>query len=223
MSGRHSSRPLLAALAGLLLLTLPAGAQAPAEWVDLFNGRNLDGWEVIGDGVWTVMRDGTLLGQRVPAKSQHQSWLYTTREFREFDLRLEYWTRLGGNSGVSIRDTSRARHAVPPNWDRNLTPSHIGYEIQILNGSEDRYPSGSVYLFVAAKAGVHIMNDWNLLEIESRDEIIRVKLNGELVCEHPGDPARSKSGPIGLQLHDPNSVAMFRGIRIRELPPRQGN
>ena len=32
--------------------------------VPLFNGRNLDGWESIGDGQWTVMADGTLLGQR---------------------------------------------------------------------------------------------------------------------------------------------------------------
>ncbi len=32
--------------------------------MDLFNGKNLDGWESIGDGVWTVMRDGTLLGLR---------------------------------------------------------------------------------------------------------------------------------------------------------------
>lgn len=30
----------------------------------LFNGKNLDGWEVLGDGQWTVMADGTLLAQR---------------------------------------------------------------------------------------------------------------------------------------------------------------
>jgi hypothetical protein len=30
-------------------------------------------------------------------------------------------------------------------------------------------------------------------------------------------PDRPKSGPIGLQLHDRFSVAMFRNIRIREI------
>ncbi len=41
----------------LLLLTLAADPP-------LFNGKNLDGWEVIGDSQWTVMADGTLVGQR---------------------------------------------------------------------------------------------------------------------------------------------------------------
>jgi hypothetical protein len=44
-----------------------------------------------------------------------------------------------------------------------------------------------------------------------------VRLNGELVAESPGDPKRSKTGPIGLQLHDENALIMFRNIRIREI------
>jgi hypothetical protein len=54
------------------------------------------------------------------------------------------------------------------------------------------------------------------MEIESRNGLIRVRLNGETVAESAGDAARSKSGPIGLQLHDRFSTAMFRNIRIRE-------
>jgi 3-keto-disaccharide hydrolase len=53
------------------------------------------------------------------------------------------------------------------------------------------------------------------MEIESRDGAIRVRINGVSVAEFPGDPARSKSGPIGLQLHDQFTTAMFRNIRIR--------
>jgi hypothetical protein len=47
--------------------------------------------------------------------------------------------------------------------------------------------------------------------------MIRVRLNGRLVMEHPGDPQRPKTGPIGLQLHDANTVVMFRNLRIREI------
>ena len=54
----------MAAMRALLCFALLAGHAAGADWINLFNGKNLDGWEVIGDGVWTVMRDGTLLGQR---------------------------------------------------------------------------------------------------------------------------------------------------------------
>ena len=53
--------------------------------------------------------------------------------------------------------------------------------------------------------------------IESRDELIRIRLNGQVVAEHPGDPTRPKVGPIGLQLHDQFNSIMFRNIRIREI------
>ncbi len=213
-----------------LLLLLPAAASA--QWTSLLHGRNLDGWESIGDGVWTVMNDGTLVGQRDVIKNKpelcwtkeqygrwmyHQAWLYTKQNFNEFDLHVEYWLRFGGNSGVSIRDSSRARTAVDPEF--HLTPARVGYEIQISNHYPDKYPTGSVYLFATAKTGAQVDDDWNSLDIEVRTEMIRVRVNGQLVAEHPGDPARPKTGPIGLQLHDQASVAMFRNIRIHEVTP----
>src|SRR5574340_237612 len=222
----------IAAFTALLALAgVPASA---AGWVQLFNGKDLSGWKVVGESVWTVMRDGTLLGQRdlLPALQRQpfmedqrsyrawlyrQSWLYTDREFTNFDLHLEYWLKLRGNSGISIRDTSRAAHAVssPPDFTR--TPSKIGYEIQISNQYPDQYPTGSIYTFVKAKTGLQVDNDWNSMDIESRPDVIRVRINGQVAAEHAGDPKRSKSGPIGLQLHDQFSVMMFRNIRIREI------
>ncbi len=207
----------------ILVLLAGASATAPAQWVRLFNGKNLDGWEVIGDGVWSAMKNEVLLGDRVQGKSLHQAWLYTKKQYGEYDLSLEYWTRLGGNSGISIRDHTRARYAVGSAHDTLRTPSRNGYEIQISNGYKDKYPSGSIYLFAAAKVDAQIANDWNLLEVESREDLIRVRLNGQVVAEHPGDPARPKTGPIGLQLHDPNSVVMFRNIRIREIHTSGGS
>ena len=188
-----------------------------AAWVNLLNGKNIEGWEIVGEGFWNVMSDGTLVGQRDPAKStERQCWLYTKKEYGEYDLHAEYWLRWGGNSGVSIRDTSRAQYAQGAKWDPKRTPSHIGYEIQIANDG-DEYATGSVYLFAKAKTGVQHDFDWNSLDIESRNDHIRVKLNGQVVAESAGDPKRSKSGPIGFQLHDHKAVAMFRNIRIQEV------
>jgi hypothetical protein len=191
---------------------------SPAAWVPLLNGKNLDGWQVVGEGFWNVLSDGTLVGQRDPEKpTDHQSWLYTSKEFGEYDLHVEFWLRWGGNSGVSIRDSSRARYAHGAEWDPKRTPSHIGYEIQIANDG-DEYGTGSVYLFAKAKTGLQRDFDWNSLDIECRKDMIRVKLNGHPVAESAGDPARPKVGPIGLQLHDHKCVAMFRNIRIQEVP-----
>jgi 3-keto-disaccharide hydrolase len=222
-----------------LFVFLLTGSLAAADWQPLLNGRNLDGWEVIGDGQWTVMADGTLLGQRIgdyrkmlapggplPALQQFkgwidtQSWLYTKREdFGEFDLHVEYWTKTTGNSGVSIRDTSRAKWGVitPPDYKR--TPSKIGYEIQINNRFPDPHPSGSIYGFMDAPKDAQHDDDWNVMEISSRNQKIAITLNGRLVAEHAGDPQRPKVGPIGLQLHDQFSIVMFRNLRIRENRP----
>ncbi|HVO98791.1 MAG TPA: DUF1080 domain-containing protein [Bryobacteraceae bacterium] len=210
---------------GLVCLLLFAGLTASgAGWENLLNGKNLDGWEIVGDGLWNVMRDGALVGQRdLSIKYEqnlpvNQSWLYTKKEFGEYDLHVEWWTRHGGNSGVSIRDTSRAIHSiVGPQIDAKQTPSHVGYEIQISNGYRDQYPSGSVYLFDAAKTGSQIPDDWNTFDIEVRDSGIKVTMNGVLVSQYKGEPGRPLKGPIGLQLHDPTTVAMFRNIRIKEV------
>ena len=207
-------------------------------WKPLFNGKNLDGWEVRSDSIWTVMNDGVLIGQRTQAgfpstwplnqkAYEHwryrQAWLYTTQDFRDYDLHVEYWIPRGGNSGVSIRDVSRAHYAIdePDTVHPELagpihsTPAHIGYEIQIADDSEN-YPAGSIYALVAAKRGVARPGEWNSMDIESRVHLIRVRVNGQVVAEGPGEPSRPKSGPIGLQLHDQFTFAMFRNIRIRE-------
>ena len=203
---------------GVLSISLLLAQAAPAAWVNLLNGKNLDGWEVIGEGYWNVLSDGTVVGQRDLQKpTEHQCWLYTKKNYGEYDLHVEYWLRYRGNSGVSIRDTSRARYAVSGAWDAKRTPSHIGYEIQISNGDGDEYATGSVYLFAKAKTGVQHDFDWNALDIESRNNLIRVKLNGQVVAEYPGEPGRPKAGPIGLQLHDHTTLAMFRNIRIQEV------
>lgn len=221
-----------------IALALWASA-APAQdgWRTLFNGRNLDGWETKGDGKWKVLGGGTLIGQAVSGEKnpfgaqwpvpltektymdwrQTQSWLYTAAEFGDYDLHVEYLTAAGGNSGVSIRDPTRGRYAIGPVPDYTKTPAHHGYEIQIMNAVKTRYPSGSIYLFAPAEFGQEKESDWNSLDIESRKDMIRVRLNGVQVASHAGDPARPKTGPIGLQLHDRFSVIMFRNIRIREM------
>lgn len=225
-------RPLLP-----VLFAFATAAAAQDGWRPLFNGRDLTGWETRGDAEWKVLAGGVLIGLPVSgAKNpfgaswpvtlsekqymdwrQTQSWLYTVAEFGEYDLELDYLAPSGGNSGVSIRDATRGRYAIGPSPDFQKTPAHNGYEIQILNGRKTQYSSGSIYLFAPAGFGHEKENDWNRLRIESRRDGIRVLLNAHAVASHPGDPARPKTGPIGLQLHDRFNVIQFRSIRIREL------
>jgi len=205
---------------GVLALLLARGPMAAQElqWVDLFSGKDLSGWQVRGLGTWSVLEGGILIGQCDPEKPcLPQSWLYTEKEFGEsFDLSLDYWLKVGGNSGVSIGDRQRAKFAIDPKtgWP---TPARSAYEVNLDNGTPRDFDiSGSIYKLVQAKDGVQRRTDWNTLLIEVRSNLIRVHLNGVLVAEHPGLADRPKSGPIGLQLHSPTDVVMFRNLRIRE-------
>src|SRR5260370_37250119 len=177
-------------------IILRAGWLAGADWKLLCNGKDLEGWEVIGDGEWTVMADGTLLGQRIgdlrkmltpggPLTTPQQfkgwvdtqSWLYTRRsDFGEFDLHLQYWTKTTGNSGVSIRDTSRAKGGIvtPPDYKR--TPSKIGYEIQINNRFPHPHPSGSIYGVMHAPKEAQREADCKLRECPCAKHKLALKL-----------------------------------------------
>ena len=222
-------------LAATLLCLDPAAPALAAGWTELIT-EDLEAWESLGDGVWRVTEEGILIGYRRPAiealfgesdtitKQQFedwlgvQSWLYTKREYGEFDLHLEYWARVPGNSGISIRDPTRARYALTQPADYQNTPAHNGYEVQINGRSGSTNPSGSLYTFVPAQDGLQRDGEWNALDIESRADGIRVRVNGAPAAEHPGDPDRPKRGPIGLQLHDQFNFILFRNIRIREVP-----
>ncbi len=206
-----------AALAALGAFDL--SCPAAETWVDLMNGKDLTGWEVRGKGVWTVLDGGILLGQCDPANPcLPQSWLYTEKEFEgSFDLSLDYWLRLGGNSGVSIGDRLRASNAIDPKAG-GPTPARTAYEVNIDNGPGGDYDiTGSIYKLALAVPGVQRRTGWNTLLIEVRKDLIRVTLNGRLVAQHPRLPERPKNGPIGLQLHSPEDVVMFRNLRIREM------
>ncbi len=221
-------------LAALLLTAFVLAPAAPAaDWKDLLR-NGLDDWKILGDGIWRLRSDGVLTAYRTPDKTKlfedresvtsrdlHrwqivQSWLYTKADYDEYDLHLEYWVRSPGNSGISIRDPSQARWGVQHPADFSETPSKLGYEIQINSEWPDKWTTGSIYGLARAKAGLQKVGEWNSLNIESRRDGIRVYVNGKLAAEHPGDPKRPLTGPIGLQLHDQWSVVMFRSLWLLE-------
>jgi hypothetical protein len=215
-------------------LTAVLSAQ-PKGYRPLFNGKDLTGWEIRGDGKWDVISGGVLVGQRdidpkslAPGKRfktepeflmwlNHQAWLYTKDNFTEYDLHVEFWTKEHGNSGISLHDVSRAEHAIAWPPDFRKTPAKSAYEIQINNNYPDPHPTGSIYGFVDAPKQSMRVNQWNAMDIEVRKNSIAVKLNGQEVARTKPDPQRSSSGPIGLQLHDQMSVIHFKNLWIREI------
>ena len=83
---------------------------AEHEWQSLFNGKNLDGWEVKcveqdrAKEYWTVDNGTVLCNTKGNTDHQH-IWLQSTNEFADFELRLKFQASDNneGNAGVQIR------------------------------------------------------------------------------------------------------------------------
>ncbi|MCL4205404.1 MAG: DUF1080 domain-containing protein [Pirellulaceae bacterium] len=188
----------------------------------MFNGSDLSGWEGAGSGAsdcWEV-RDGLLLctGKRGP-------WLRSAEEHGDFNLRLEYKLKPGGNSGVYIRVPTGGSHHG----------EDAGIEVQILDDAADRYKSlkpyqysGSLYAIVPAEPRVsRPAGQWNTLEIDCSQTAYRVVHNGTEIINATPDHApelgrRRTAGYLGLQNH--SEEVYFRHLRIGpsmadQLPP----
>ena len=183
----------------------------------LFNGKDLRGWEGAGRDAalcWEV-EDGLLVcnGKKGP-------WLRTAEQFGDFNLRMEYRLREGGNSGVYVR--------VPKGGDHH--GKGAGVEVQILDDNAERYAKlkpyqycGSVYKIVPASPRVSLpAGQWNTFEIECRGARYRIVHNGVVVVdadvqEAPELAERRAEGFLGLQNH--SERVWFRHVRIGPASP----
>ena len=82
--------------AGLVTMAA-ASAAAAGEWIDLFDGETLFGWQPLGDVEWEVA-DGTIVGTRGTG-----GWLATTSAFMDFELTAKVRVRRGNSAGLVVR------------------------------------------------------------------------------------------------------------------------
>jgi hypothetical protein len=85
-------------------------ATSAGEWEPLFNGRNLDGWNVEcrdpdrGKNYWQVA-DGVIECNTAGDRKHDYVWLVSEREFGDFELEglVQTFADAPGNSGIQIR------------------------------------------------------------------------------------------------------------------------
>ena len=222
--------------------SLPLRAQD--GWVNLFNGKNLDGWvEHSGKAKYTVT-DGVLTGESVSGSGN--SFLCTTQTFGNFELEAEFKCDPLLNSGIQIRSEvfPEARTLNIDGKEIKVAADRIhGYQCEIdMDSKHNRMWTGGIYdearrgwLFPAGgekgEAGKAFSEqgrklskngDWNKLRIVANGSSIKTWLNGELRADITD--SLTPRGIIGLQVHgvgkDTKKVGLkvcFRNIRIHEL------
>lgn len=205
---------MLSPVSLLLVLSMSAPAEPPPGFVDLFNGKDLAGWKATGDPkIWTA-EDGLLVVQ-----GRGGGYLFTEKEYADFELRLEYKMPKMGNSGVGLRCPLKGN------------PSSSGMEIQLLDDGNWKnlkpwQHTGSIYGIVpAAKVNSRPFGQWNQVRITARGRHILVEQNGEVLVDADLDQHKEKakerpgflrkSGHIGLQSY--NFRVEFRNLHLKEL------
>ena len=108
-------------LAGLTLLCAIMYSCNEDQWVQLFNGEDLEGWTINcipadkGKSYWSV-EEGCITCNSMGDRDHNYVWLSSDREFADFHLKLKFqvFRESAGNSGVQFR--SRYDNSTEANY-----------------------------------------------------------------------------------------------------------
>jgi hypothetical protein len=176
----------------------------PTAWTapePLFNGKDLTGWEPMGNAAnhW-VAQNGDLLNETKGAN------LKTTRKFDDFKLHIEYNCPADGNSGIYLR----GRYEVQ-------------VEYQDVDAGDKFHSNGAIYSFVAPSVMLpRKPGTWESFDITLVGRRVTIVRNGVKTVDNqeiPGptggalDSRESEPGPFYIQ-GDHTGGMRYRNITI---------
>jgi len=184
--------------------------------VHLFDGRSLAGWAGDTQHTWRV-ENGALVGGSLLETVPHNDFLCTTREFKNFDLRLK--VKLTGTGFVNGGIQFRSQRLGEPAFEMT------GYQADMGEGywgslyDESRRNKVLAHPHAAIIKLILKANDWNDYIIRCEDAHIRLWLNGVLTVDYTEDSKDIPlTGLIGLQIHGGGKAeASYKDIMIEEL------
>lgn len=185
----------------------PKSAIGPDGWINLFDGKDLNGWKLSDTNRSKVhVEDGKIV---MGGPTSH---LFTDWQFKNFILEADVMTTPGSNSGIYFHTHYQASGF--PN---------TGYESQVNVSHRDPVKTGSLYHVVKLYKTPAKDNEWWKQTIIVEGKHITVKINNETVVDYtePEDVGdrheKLGCGSFALQAHDPKSVTYFRNIRVKPL------
>lgn len=184
-------------------------------FVQMFNGKDLTGWQTTGN--WLVKEDNIITLE--PRKGEwgwqrYGDYIATIRKYKDFVIDLEFKFEAKGNSGVFLRIGDLENHV------------ESGFEIQILDthGKPDdqltHHDGGGV---IRTQAPTHNAmkpaGEWNHYNITMNGNHLVVLLNGEKINELDLSEGAMKDRPAEghISFQDEGKKIWYRNVRIKEL------
>lgn len=183
-----------------LLVALAASDQ-------IFDGKSLKGWEIVGGGKWTVER-GVLKGEC--AKADEQGVLVYEKPVKDFTAKLEFRIS-GGNSGFYFRAERVKEQPLVKGFQAEVDA------IEDVGGIWETGGRGWVF---KPNAEIHararfVPGQWTKMDVSAIGTRYVVKLNGATITDIEDAQGR-REGVVALQLHgDMDMTVEFRNIRLK--------
>ncbi|KPK85582.1 MAG: hypothetical protein AMS27_06860, partial [Bacteroides sp. SM23_62_1] len=167
----------------LIILSLIAvlfGGCTANDWISLFDGESLDGWQASENVDSWKIEDGAIV------TSGERSHLFYAGEvsnhnFKNFELMVDVKTTPGSNSGIYIHTEFQES-----GWPEK------GYECQVINshretelGEDPEHKmTGSLYAVRNVWKSPAVDNEWFDYHIVVQGKTIRTYINGDLMADY---------------------------------------
>lgn len=174
----------------------------------LFNGKDLTGWKVHGTEKWFVEK-GELICESGPDKQY--GYLVSDREFKNFELTVEFKQESNGNSGVffhcSIEGTKIS------GWQAEVAPMNHS-----TGGIYESYGRGWLIKPESAKEKFLKEGEWNTMVVRMSGDEVTTWLNGQQMVQLKDEKIGAATGKVALQIHDGGGVKVrWRKVIVKEL------
>ena len=169
-------------------------------WTTLVDGsRGLDNFNRVGEANWSAA-DGAI---QASAGGKDPAYLVTKSSYKDFVMRVEFWSSDDANSGIFMRCQNPA-----------VITDETCYEANIFDQRPDpSYGTGAIVKVAKVDPMPKAGGKWNTYDITLRGTRLVLVLNGVKTAEV--DDSKLASGPIALQWG--RGTIRFRKVEIRPL------
>ena len=203
-------------------------AATSSEWIELFDGRSLNGWVHMNGAHKFTVEDGTIVGRTVESSARMNSFLCSLREFDDFELEAETYLDPITNSGIQIRTKIRPMPAVGDQARTTAGRSGRvnGPQMEIRRYYPGQPTTGVLYgealgigwlssqETIDAGHPHYVAEGWNKLRIVAKGPRIQTWVNGQMIEDLVNEELYEthRRGFIALQVHGINQRELARPV-----------
>lgn len=182
-----------------------------SDFQDLFNGSDLEGWEIKNGTAPFTVENGMIVGTYVGGTPN--TFLCTKKSYADFILTFEGYLGEGTNSGVMFRAQSKPdyKDGKVHGYQMEMDPTKRKWTGGIFDEGRRKWIYNLERNAPAKEA--FKLNEWNQFRVEAIGSNLRIWVNGVQTADLVDD--LDASGFIGLQVHSIGKNKDLEGRQVK--------